>query len=803
MNEISQNMRLQSPSLTLYAFHLRNSINQGLQPTVAAAPRLWEQLVDLGNSLNIPELQTLRQKLICYEGDRYFPETEDFWGAEYLTLLQNNEPSLDFQVPPLPGGLELQGLLCPFRLHDTYAIDLTLFSQDALTLPQLKYLNPQNLILQNIQASLGQTLLLFGQPLETQEDNYQVLADACVTQLFPGKHSIDLVDTGSLLGNPIFEYKSGTPNQANKLHILVWFKGQDMNQNHMDRVAEILLHLLWCRHKILYVYQQSRLCVKQAQKISGNYDEYKSNFHQASETPNRRSHLINLHAKLQQLELDYMNYLDDLEEHEKTIAINETNYKTYLEKLENFPFTNFSFCQEFLRYVGKIMPRQIQVDRDYLGMGRDRLQRLKATVWESITTEPVASEPGSGQGSGEQECKSALALQKELHYHGNNTLKSKMPGIPPEIGPRLRQALSDCAQFQSHDRLFNFFDANEPLKPWRDDLPEVNNRADRAERVIGFLVHQKRSDTQENVLLILLRLLKDQIDPIKPLHQTLSDLLQKLATVLSDSQTYSNVVSFSQKNHTNLEILPKAELALEANPKGEPMRFIAVDEKLLNCSRAVARVSVTQMVSGKMNKIPTGTGWLVTPNLVLTCWHVIEARDSNSGLIRASDLQKQIANSTFTFDFTQPGEGIEYGIDRLEHEDVNLDYALLRLCDRPDCLLEKRGFLKLDADVPLTLQTQLYVIQHPKGQQQQHSGGFFVKEASNTKILHNAPTDPGTSGAPVLNVINFRVVALHNGENEAEKLREATTIKAILADLKQHRPELYDEIVTVQNPNQE
>ncbi|WP_341731825.1 hypothetical protein [Microcoleus sp. EPA2] len=497
-------------SLTVYAFHLRNSINQGLQPTVPAAPRLWEQLVDLGNALNILELQTLRQKLICYEGDRYFPEAEDFWGAEYLTLLQNNEPSLHFQVPPQPGGLELQGLLCPFRLHDTYAIDLTLFSQDALTLPQLNYLNPQNAILQNIHASLGQTLLLFCQPLEIQEDNYQALADACVAQLFPGENSIDLVDTGSLLGNPIFEYESGIANPDNKLHILVWFKCQDMNANNMDRVAEILLHLLWFRHKILYVYQQSRWCVKQAQKISGNYDEYQSNFHQISATPNRRSNLINLHAKLQQLELDYTNYLDDLEEHEKTIAMNETNYKTYLEKLENFSFTKLSFCQEFLRF-GKKLQRQIQVDRESLGTGGDRLQSLKATVGESIATEPIASEPPS-----------------EIY-----------PQLP-KIYPRLRQALSDCAQFQSHDRLFNFFDANEPLKPWRDDLPEViNNRAERAERVIGFLVDQKRSDSQENVLLILLRLLKDQIDPIKPLYQTLSGLLQELNPLLSGSQKNS------------------------------------------------------------------------------------------------------------------------------------------------------------------------------------------------------------------------------------------------------------------------
>ena len=231
------------------------------------------------------------------------------------------------------------------------------------------------------------------------------------------------------------------------------------------------------------------------------------------------------------------------------------------------------------------------------------------------------------------------------------------------------------------------------------------------------------------------------------------------------------------------------------------MRFTAIDEKLLTCARAVARVKVPQIVSGNMKQIPTGTAWLVTPNLALTCWHVIEARGSNSSSIRASDLQEQIAHSTLTFDFAQPGEGIEYGIERLEHEDINLDYALLRLRDRPDYPLEKWGFLKLDADAPLTLQTQFYVVQHPQGQPKQLSGGFFVKFTSDSKILHDAPTEPGTSGAPVLNVTNFRVVALHNGENEAAKLREATTIKAILADLKQHRPELYDEMVVLSKQN--
>ncbi|MHC5720124.1 MAG: hypothetical protein ACYTX0_50855, partial [Nostoc sp.] len=115
-------------------------------------------------------------------------------------------------------------------------------------------LNPENLLLPpQIQASLGQTLLLFGQPIEPQED-YQNLADACITQILPQRKSTELVGTGYLLGNPIFEYESAHTDPAQKLHVLVWFKCQDMSPQRMDKVAEILLYLLLCRHKIQYVY---------------------------------------------------------------------------------------------------------------------------------------------------------------------------------------------------------------------------------------------------------------------------------------------------------------------------------------------------------------------------------------------------------------------------------------------------------------------------------------------------------------------------------------------------------------------
>ncbi|MEG4008235.1 serine protease [Microcoleus sp. Pol11C1] len=808
MNEIPQNMALQCPSLTLYAFHLRNSINQGLQPTVSAAPRLWEQLVDLGNALHIRELQILRQKLICYEGNRYFPEAEDFWGAEYLTLLENNEPSLYFQVLPQAGGLELQGLLCPFRLHDTYAIDLTLCSQDTLTLAQLNYLNPQNLILQNIQASLGKTLLLFGQPKDAQKDNYQVLADACVAQLCPGKHSIHLVDTGSLLGNPIFEYESGLTNPANKLHILVWLKCHDMSSNHMDRVAETLLHLLWCRHKILYVYQQSHWCVIQAKKLYGIFEQYRSNYSQVSEKENRRSHLLNLHAKLQQLELDYTNYLDDLAEHEKTIAINYINYRTYLEKLEKLPSTKLSFCQEFLQYVGNKLQRQIQVDRDYLGMGRERLQRLKATVQESIAIEPVASEPPSAKQPGEPKRKSALALPKKLHYYGNNALKSNMPGIPPEIYARLYEALLDCDQFDDAGTLRKFFKGNAPLNPWRNSWQQ-GSPSKLVEEVIGYLCEKRRDDTKENALVILVRLLANRIDSADSRHQILNKLAQELNSVLSDSNNNSKIVPFTKKpDIAHSESSPTDRLAQEANPQGESMVFISEYEKILTCAASVARISVPKIINGCIDKVPTvptGTAWLVTPELAFTCWHVIEARSSRENWISESDLQAQLANTLLFFDNILPGQGTEYGVKKLEHYNRDLDYALLRLKDE-DSSLESRGFLKLETNqnAPLTVQTKLFVIQHPKGEPKQGSSGYFVKIAPDTNcILYNAPTDRGTSGSPVLKINNWQVIALHNGEKKNEALREATLISDILSDMKQNRLQLYEEIMKAQKTHKE
>ena len=352
--------------------------------------------------------------------------------------------------------------------------------------------------------------------------------------------------------------------------------------------------------------------------------------------------------------------------------------------------------------------------------------------------------------------------------------------ISSDTHKRLRDALLDCGPFDSDAQVRAVF-AHPKLRPWKFSLLEASRKADRVDFAIADL-SERYSVAGENALVLFLRALSERLHPDDECFHRLIELADELDRASRGDPSTARVVR------------------QEANPTGQPMAFVAVDEQLLKCAQSVCRVSVPRVVGGCMEQIPTGTGWLVTPELALTCWHVIEARSFRDAPIGDADLDRQIVNSLFTFEFTTPGQGVEYGVTKLEYHDPRLDYALLRLGNRPDNPLSYRGFLRLDQDAPLTIQTQLFVIQHPKGQPQQRSAGFYVKPSPTSgRILHNAPTEEGTSGAPVLNVTNWRVIALHNGEHQTERLREATLVKAILVDLEESRPDLYREITAAQD----
>jgi len=352
-----------------------------------------------------------------------------------------------------------------------------------------------------------------------------------------------------------------------------------------------------------------------------------------------------------------------------------------------------------------------------------------------------------------------------------------MPGIPGILLTAVRQALMDCDELDSPAAVRALF-VDERLRTWRNSIPSAATRAAQADLLISALA-ERRSVEGANALVLLLRVLAARYP---------GDELQARLEAIADQLDWT-----AQRS--------RVPVRTEANPTASEMVSIVDIEHVYTAARAVARIDVPAFRGGERLAGSTGTGWLVTPTLLVTCWHVLEALRPLETEVTTADLQAQLANVLVTFDYTVDGQGLQYQVAAVAYApaDKALDYAVVRLSDRAGMPLTQRGYLRVERGAPLTSESSLYIIQHPLGRPQQVAGDRFVRNSATPgRILYRTPTEPGTSGAPVLNRINWKVVALHNGENELSHLREGTRIDDILANLRAGSPEVHDEIEAAQ-----
>lgn len=194
-----------------------------------------------------------------------------------------------------------------------------------------------------------------------------------------------------------------------------------------------------------------------------------------------------------------------------------------------------------------------------------------------------------------------------------------------------------------------------------------------------------------------------------------------------------------------------------------------------------------------------GTGFLVSPDTVLTNYHVVEP------VIRGQTSPAQVV---LTFDYRrspdgrEPGNGREYRlkpalgdavVDSSPYSQADLvanattppaadelDYALLRVEGTPgnDVLeAEPRGFVQLvkpDYDFPRN--SALFIVQHPEGQPLQlamdTSADLEVKW-ERRRVRYKTNTLGGSSGSPCFNA-NLELVALHHsGDPNFDPLHRA------------------------------
>lgn len=219
---------------------------------------------------------------------------------------------------------------------------------------------------------------------------------------------------------------------------------------------------------------------------------------------------------------------------------------------------------------------------------------------------------------------------------------------------------------------------------------------------------------------------------------------------------------------------PAAELPLVP----EALPFVDQDQRLpigwfraaLTAADAIVRITVPRHFDGRPDgKMGLGTGWLITPTLVMTNHHVIEARELRFER-RASDrdFEDQAHHAKLELGCFDEASGGGAGPTALVTADRELDYAILRLVDGPPGPSPLR--LSRQREAP-TVGARVNILQHAGGRPLRFAvrTNYVVaippEDRARPILRYLTETEGGASGSPVLDD-DWQVVALHHAHLE-------------------------------------
>ena len=198
----------------------------------------------------------------------------------------------------------------------------------------------------------------------------------------------------------------------------------------------------------------------------------------------------------------------------------------------------------------------------------------------------------------------------------------------------------------------------------------------------------------------------------------------------------------------------------------------------------------TNTATGFLLKIPYPDQFSLLPVLI-----------TNNHFLNKNDL-KTMKNIKITFDNDNIEKYIKLNDSRkiYSNDDKDIDITIIEIKNQ---LEQLNNYLDIDEhiyeDNHNYLNKPIYILQYPKGSQSSYSLGV-IKSIVDSNIKHSCSTDFGSSGSPILNLSNFKIVGVHK-RGTPFNLNEGTFIKFIIDEFNKEYPKEIDTKSISQNNN--